>query len=153
MAADARHRVRNRHALQRGAVKERDVADGLDVLAPVDSLQRRAVVEQRLVVVKTKIRAVVVVAVVAVVVGVGDARHRLHRVTKRHRRQLRASREHTLLYLRLQFILVRRDGHRSQRLAAASEATESQILKRIWQREVLKVHTVLKRLLPDLFHL
>ena len=74
MVANARHRVGNRHALQSRAVKERDVADNLDVFAPVDRLQRRTVVEQRLVIVKTKFSGVIV-PIISIVVCIWHTCH------------------------------------------------------------------------------
>ena len=95
MASYARHRVGNVHALQSGAVQERDVSDRLDVLSPVDRLQRRAVVEKPVAVGPFEF-AVDVRVLRAVPTAVLHARQGCQTITQSHRLQSRTSRKDSL---------------------------------------------------------
>ena len=153
MVADIRNACWKRQVSQRRTVEECDVADGLYVLAPVDRLQRRAVVEEPIVVPHGKRGALGIVSIGSRVARrIRNAGESLHRVAECNRHQIRTPREDRLLQFRLKFILVRRHCHRRQRLVATRKATVAQVLYRVGQREVLEVHAVLERLLSYLGH-
>ena len=88
MVPYARNRIGNLHLLQRGAVEERDVADRLDILAPVDRLQSLAVVEERVREVTVKGRAAGLVAIrdasVVSPSAIGHSRQRFYAIAQSH---------------------------------------------------------------------
>ena len=98
MTTNHRYRVRYCHGFQCRTIQKRYVADALDAIAPVNRLQRRAVVEQAVVGSVIESRAAIRVTVAAVgVVRVRNPRQLFHRVAECHHLQLRASREYPLL--------------------------------------------------------